>query len=154
MAAERPALFPAAELPALAGPPRDLSRVAQPTLVVLGHGECGTTRLLLPFVERMHRRRRAGTEVVLVLQDTPDDARALVGELGLSLPVLLDPEPWPLGRALAAQTVPLTMLLGAGGAIEESWPAFRRDDVERAAALLGAAPLLTAHDLAPALRPG
>jgi hypothetical protein len=148
-----PATFPAQALPALDGAARDLSRSEQPTLVVLGHGECETTRLLLRFVERIHRRRRAGTEVVLVLQDTPEDARALVRELGLSLPVLLDGEPWVLGAALRAQTVPLTLFVRAG-AIEEAWPAFRRVDVERAAALLGVSPVFTPGDDAPSLRPG
>ena len=149
-----PPRFPAMDVPALDGPPRDLSRVAQPTLVALGHGDCGTTRLLLPFLERVHRRRRPGTEVALLLQDTREEARALVRDLGLTLPVLLDREPWPLGRALGAETVPLTLLLGPGGAIEGSWIAFRREDIERAAAALGVAPLFTEDDVAPALRPG
>jgi hypothetical protein len=149
-----PTRFPAMDLPALDGPPRDFSQVERPTLVALGHGDCGTTRLLLPFVERVHRRRRPGTEVALLLQDTEEEARALVRDLGLTLPVLLDREPWPLGQALGARTVPLTLLLGPGGAIEGSWTAFRREDVERAAARLGVAPLFTETDVAPPLRPG
>ena len=154
MAHTPPAFFPSRPLAALSGAPRDLSRVARPTLVVLGHGGCETTRLLLPFVERMHRRRPPGSEVVLVLQDAPEEARALVDELDLTLPVFLDAEPWALGVALAAQTVPLTMFVGPGGAIERSWVAFRRADVESAAALVGVAPLFTPDDVAPALRPG
>ena len=154
MAAAPPARFPAVALPALAGEPRDLSRVQAATLVMLGHGECGTTRLLLPYLERIHRGRAAGTEVVAVLQDSPEDARALARELGLSLPVLLDPAPWPLGTALSVQTVPLTLLLRAGGAVELAFPAFRRDEVEQAASRLGVSPLFSARDVAPALRPG
>jgi hypothetical protein len=145
--------FPALTLPALDGPRRDLSRVPQPMLVVFGHAECETTRLLLPFAERIHRARGAGTEVVLVLQDTPEDARAAVRELALTLPVLLDPEPWALGMALGARTVPLTLFVRAG-VVEESWPAFRRADLERAAARVGVSPLFTPEDKAPALRPG
>ena len=148
------ATVPSRELPALDGEPRDLARPARPTLVVLGHGECETTRLLLPFVERIHRHRTPATEAVLVLQDEPEDARALVRELGLTLPVLLDRAPWEVGAALGAQTVPLTLVLAPGGAIEHVWPAFRRDDLERAAALFGVAPLFTAGDAAPAMRPG
>jgi hypothetical protein len=149
-----PARFPSVHVPALDGPSRDLSQVAQTTLLVLGHGDCDTTRLLLPFLQRIHGRRRAGTEVALLLQDNAEDARALVRELELTLPVLLDPEPWPVGTALAARTVPLTLLLGPGGVVQGSWAAFRRDEVERAAAHLGVAPLFTEHDVAPALRPG
>ena len=146
--------FPGLPLPTLDGPPRDLSRAGQRTLVVLGHGECATTRLLLPFVERIHAHRAPGTAVVVVLQDTAADARALAAELRLSMPVLLDEEPWTLGAALATEVVPLTMVVEPGGRIAESWPAFRRDDLERAAVLFGAAPLFTPDEQVPALRPG
>jgi hypothetical protein len=154
-AATPPRTFPALALPALDGAPRDLSQVAQKTLVCFGHGECSTTRLLLPYIERIHRGRPAGTEVVFVLQDTPRDARALAAQLGLSAPILLDAAPWALGRALRTDTVPLTLLVAPGGRIEQVWPAFRRIDVEEAAARLGAStPVFAPDDTAPALRPG
>lgn len=154
-AAATPARFPSLTLPALAGGARDLSRAAQPTLVSLGHGECATTRLLLPYVERLHRSRRPGTEVVVVLQDTPEDARALADELQITAPIVLDEEPWALGAALRTNMVPLTLFVAAGGRIEQAWPAFRRGDLEQAAALLGVRlPLFAPDDPAPALRPG
>ena len=153
MAEPVPSRFPSRALTGLTGPPRDLSRVARPTLVVLGHAECDTTRLLLPFAERIHRGRRAGTEVVVVLQDVAEEARALVRELRLRAPVLLDPPPYALGTALRARTVPLTMVV-RGGRVEETWPAFRRADLERAAELFGAAPLFRPEEDVPALRPG
>ena len=150
-----PAAFPPLALPALDGGVRVLSRPAGPTLVALGHGECATTRLLLPYLDRIHRRRAPGTEVVIVLQDTPDDARALVLELQISAPVLLDPEPWALGTALRATTVPVSLLVAPGGTIERAFPAFRRVDVEAAAARLGVqGPVFAAGDRAPALKPG
>jgi hypothetical protein len=153
--APAPDRFPALALPALAGGVRDLSRVLRPTLMSLGHGGCPTTRLLLPYVERIHRGRRAGTDVVVVLQDTPADARALAAELRLSAPILLDEEPYALGAALATATVPLSLVLGPGGRVERAWPAFRREDLEEAADLFGLpAPFFAADDPAPALRPG
>jgi peroxiredoxin len=150
-----PATLPALTLPRLDGGVRDLAQRAGSTLLTLGHSECGTTRLLLPYVERIQRRRRPGTEVIVVLQDTPDEARALAGELGLTVPILIDAEPWAFGAALGATTVPLTLLVEAAGRIERSWPAFRRTDVEEAAARLGIGPpFFPPDDTAPALRPG
>jgi hypothetical protein len=155
LSASRPRFLPALALPALAGGTSDLTRAAGPTLVTLGHGECPTTRLLLPYVERIRRGRRRGTEVVVVLQDTPEDARALAAELSLSAPILLDQEPYALSAALAADTVPLTLLVAPGGRIEREWPAFRRQDLEEVAALFGVPPpFFAADDRAPALRPG
>jgi hypothetical protein len=150
-----PAAFPALALTALEGPARDLSQGAQPTLVSLGHGDCSTTRLLLPYIDRIHRQRRPGTDVVIVLQDTAADARALVRRLKLSAPILLDDEPFALATALRVTTVPVTLLVAAGGRIERTWPAFRRADVEEIAGLLGVAtPVFAPDDPAPALRPG
>jgi hypothetical protein len=150
-----PAVLPALALPALDGGARDLSRAVQPALVSLGHGECATTRLLLPYVERLHRRRPAGTDVVVVLQDGTEDALALAKDLGLTAPILLDPEPWAFGAALRVATVPLTLLVAAGGRIERAWPAFRRADVEEMATRLGVpVPFLAPDDPAPLLRPG
>jgi hypothetical protein len=134
---------------------RSLSRVERPTLVCIGHHDCETTRLLLPFIDRIHRQASPGRDVLAVLQDAPEDARAVVRELGLTLPVLLDPEPWALGSALGLTTVPLTLAVEPGGAIARSWPAFRRADVAEAAELFGApAPFFLPTDQAPALRPG
>ena len=150
-----PAVFPSLTLPALAGGRRDLTRAQKPTLVAVGHGDCPTSRLLFRYAERLHRERRGETEVAVVLQDTPEDARAVVAALGITAPVLLDGEPWPLGRALALRTVPLTLLVAPGGRIERTWSAFRRADLEEAAALLGVPlPFFPPDDPAPALRPG
>jgi hypothetical protein len=150
-----PDVFPAVRLPALDGGERDLGALAGPTLVAFGHADCATTRLLLPYVERIHRRRPPGTEVVVVLQDEAADARALAQEMGLSAPILLDVEPWPLGVALGATTVPLMLLVGADRRIERTFAAFRRADVEEAASLLGAGlPVFAPGDAAPVLRPG
>lgn len=148
-----PERWPDLTLPALEGVGRELRSLTVPALVCVGHAECGTTRLLLPYLDRVHRDRPG--QVIAVLQDTPAEARALADELALSLPVLLDAEPWPLGAALGLSTVPLTLLVQPGGRIARGWPAFRRADVEAAAAAVGMArPVFRAGDDAPELRPG
>jgi hypothetical protein len=69
--------------------------------------------------------------------------------------VLLDREPWALGSALGLTTVPLTLIVEAGGPIAHWWQAFRRADIERAAELFGVpAPFFLPSDDAPVLRPG
>jgi hypothetical protein len=123
-------------------------------LVLIGHGDCQTTRLSIPYLDRIHRRRARG-EVRLVLQDDAEAARALVAELGLGLPVLLDEDPYPLAEALALVTVPTLFLLDGDGRIARASEAFSRADLEAVAERLGVAgPLFTAEDRAPAFRPG
>jgi len=149
--------FPRIPLPDLEGTSRSLVEAApgSRTLVAVGHSDCGTTRLVLPYLQRMWERRPTGTEVVLVLQDAADAARALLAELGLELPVRLEPDPYPLSRELGLTTVPTLLLVGPEGLIERASEGFQRADIEGLAARLGVpAPFFLAGDAAPALRPG
>jgi hypothetical protein len=151
------AALPQLELPSLDGEPRPLGRDLGlgPALVVLAHADCGTSRLALPFVDRLHRRRAHGTSVVAVLQEDAAGARALAVQLGLALPIVLDREPYDASRRLAVETVPTLYLVGAAGRVLSVHEGFRRDAFESLAAALGVpGPLFTAADDAPALRPG
>lgn len=123
-------------------------------LIAIGHSGCGTTRLALPYVDRLHRRRAPGTRVVAVLQDSSVDARALQEELRLALPLQLEPEPYPLTAALGLTIVPTLFLVGRDGRVTAVCEAFRRAALESLATRWGAAPLFETTDLAPALRPG
>jgi hypothetical protein len=152
-----PAPFPDVDLPGLDGRRRPISEAwaRGRALVVLGHGECGTTRLSLPFVDRIHRRREPRAGVLAVLQDDARDARMLVEELGLELPLRLEEDPYPLAARLGLITVPTFFLVSREGRIEAVREGFRRADFEDLAARLGVPPpFFLADDTAPALRPG
>lgn len=124
-------------------------------LVAVGHSDCATTRLVVPYLKRMQDRRAGGASVVLVLQDSPQAARAFLSELGADLPVRLEAEPYPLSAALGLGTVPTLFLVSPAGIIEHVCEGFQRAAVEDFAGRLGVkAPFFTAADKAPALRPG
>jgi hypothetical protein len=150
-------VFPSLTLADLAGGARLVSDLwaTGPALLVVGHSGCDTTRLTLPFVDRVHRRRAPGTGVAAVLQDEPGDARELKERLGLDLPVLLEPPPYLLARSLGLTTVPTLYQVSPAGRIEAAVEAFQRDGLEQAARRVGVAgPLFTAEDGAPVSRPG
>ena len=149
--------FPKVELPDLQGSSAPV--VARPpvgrTVVAVGHSDCGTTRLLVPYLKRMHGRRASGSSVVLVLQDGREKARAFLAELRVELPVRLEPEPYPLSRELRLETVPTLFLVGPTGLIEGRSEGFERAAIEDLALRLGVrAPFFLPADTAPALRPG
>jgi len=149
--------FPALSLPDAQGLSVALAGLwaAGPALVVLGHRDCKTTREALPHVDRVFRRCGSSSSVVAVLQDDAETARALVSQQGLALPVLLDPEPYALSRALALEVVPALFLVSPGGEIEELSEGFRRADLERIAARLGVeGPLFAADEKVHSFRPG
>ena len=152
-----PATFPAIALPDLEGHPRPLQGAwsGGRALILVGHGDCGTTRETLPYLDRIHRRCKAGATVVLVLQDDREAARALVNERSLDVPVRLEPDPYPLARALDLVAVPTLYLVEPGGGIDRVSIGLRRSDLEAFAARLGApGPLFTPEDRGREFRPG
>lgn len=152
-----PEAFPAIALPDLEGrlQPLEDAWAEGEALVLVGHLDCRTTRQVLPYVDRIHRRRRAGTRVVLVLQDDREAARAVVDELDLGVPVRLEPDPYPLARALGLGAVPTLYLVERGGRIERGSVGFSRADLQGFATRLGVrGPLFAPEDEAPELRPG
>jgi hypothetical protein len=149
--------FPAHSLPDLDGVqrPLTLSWSEGPALIVIGHRDCATSRLALPFVDRIYQRRPAGAFVVSVLQDEPAAARALMADLGLTLPVLLEPDPYPLSSELGLRAAPTLILVGADGLIARAAEGFSRADLEALSSAMGiVGPLFTPDDTAPPRRPG
>jgi hypothetical protein len=148
--------FPPWRLPDLQGVEQALARwwSRGTALVAFGHGDCATTRLALPFVDRLHRRKGAG-RVVVVLQDVPSEARALAEALDLQVPILLEADPYPLAAELELRTVPTLMLVDGEGRVAAASEGFRRDDLESFGARLGLdGPLFDAADRAPLQKPG
>jgi peroxiredoxin len=149
--------FPDFRLPDLAGEAHALSDAWQAgdALILIGHKNCKTTRQTLPYVDRIQQRRGSGASVLAVLQDGAEEARQVVQNLGLTLPIRLESDPYPLGHALDLATVPTLFLVQKGGAIERISEAFNRADLEAFAERLGVAgPLFVPADRAPAMKPG
>ena len=149
--------FPPHSLPDLEGQERPLAVAwaEGPALIVVGHRDCATTRLTLPFVDRIHARRPAGTSVLAVLQDDAAAARALMADLGLSLPVRLEADPYPLSAELKLRAAPTLLLVSPDGRIARVAEGFSRDELEAFSQALGIAePLFSPDDTAPPRRPG
>jgi hypothetical protein len=149
--------FPDQTLPDVDGVGRPLSSAweAGPALFLLGHRNCKTTRETLPWVDRIHKRRAAGSSVTAILQDDPETARELIGGAGLELPVRLEADPYPLAAALDLETVPTLFLVSPKGQIEGVSEALQRADLEAFAARLGVSgALFGPDDEVPALKPG
>jgi len=148
--------FPDASLPDLDGVVKPLRAAWSDgdALVLIGHGDCSTTRLALPFFERLHRRHTRGS-LLLVLQDGAAAARQLRAQLDLTLPIRLEPSPYALAAALCIEAVPTLLLVGRDGQIARVSEGFDREALESLAARMGSdGPLFTASDRAPSFRPG
>jgi hypothetical protein len=150
--------FPHLSLPDLEGAERPFvtAWAARPALFVFGHRDCITTRMTLPFVDRIHRRRPPDTSVIAILQDDAESARELCHDLELDLPVLLEADPYPVATEMDLRTVPTLMLVGKDGLIARTCEGFKRDELEAMARAIGmVGPLFTEADAGlPARRPG
>lgn len=149
--------FPSHSLPDLEGVQRPLSMTwaEGPALILIGHRDCATTRLTLPFVDRLHHSRPPGASVVAVLQDDPAAARALMADLGLAMPVLIEADPYPLSAELELRAAPTLILVGRDGLILRAAEGFSRIDLDGLAVAFGStAPLFSPTDTAPPRRPG
>jgi hypothetical protein len=150
--------FPHLSLPDLEGSERVFvtAWTARPAIFLIGHRDCVTTRMTLPFVDRIHRRRPADASVIVILQDEPDSARELRRDLDLALPVLVEADPFPVAAELGMRSVPTVFLVGTDGHIVRTSEGFRREDLEAMAQAIGmVGPLFTEADAGvPARRPG
>ena len=70
-----PFALPMAELqkPDGSATPSSALHAAGPTLVLIGHMNCKTSKQTLPFIDRIHKD---GGRAVAMLQDSPEDAAA------------------------------------------------------------------------------
>lgn len=125
-----------------------------PAALAIGHFECPTSRLALPFVERLRARAAAPARVALVVQEDEAGARALVAGLGLQAPPLCEADPYPLAEALGLRTVPTLLLIEPGGRVARVVEGFERTAYEAIAAALGVAVLFDESDGALKRRPG
>jgi hypothetical protein len=150
--------FPLLSLPDLEGTERPFvtAWAARPALFVFGHRDCVTTRMTLPFVDRIHRRRPADSSVIAILQDDAESVRELRRDLELDLPVRLEADPYPVAAEMDLRSVPTVMLVGTDGLIARTCEGFKRDELEAMARAMGmVGPLFTEADAGvPARRPG
>jgi hypothetical protein len=122
-----------------------------PTLVIVGHMNCKTTKQTLPFIDRIHKD---GGRAIAMLQDSPEDAAAGLAKLGLSLPYLCERNPYALSAAIGLVTVPTLLFIEADGTVALTSEAFRRPDIEAFAERLGAPKPVIANDTMPGFKPG
>jgi len=148
--------FPRVSLPGIDAPARPIAEVwsSGPALLLIGHSDCPVTRETLPYLDRIHRRRNRGTAMA-ILQDEVGEARDLVRELQLELPIRLESDPYTLSAAVDLLTVPTIFALNAEGEIAIVSEGLSRADLESLAGHLGTeGALFGPEDTVPALRPG
>ncbi len=142
------------------GHTRRLSEVARdgPTVLAFFKRSCATSRMALPFVERLHQQYPA-LQLLGISQDDAEETETLLAQVMLTFPVLLDSD-WKVSTEYDLFTVPSVFLLDATGRVARvnlGWNTEQYNGLaEDAARLLNVEPirLVRDEDKVPAFRPG
>jgi cytochrome c biogenesis protein CcmG/thiol:disulfide interchange protein DsbE len=121
----------APELPGERGSTRELPSDPRVTVVDFWASWCASCRTSLPALEALHRdHAQDGVRVVgVALDEDPEQAHALLRELGTSFGGVDDPTQW-LADRWSVRKIPLTFVLDRSGVVR--WVGRDMDAMERA----------------------
>jgi peroxiredoxin len=132
-----------------------------PVVVAFFKISCPVCQFTFPFLERLNLRY-SGNNVsfIAVSQDDARATRKFVAEFGVTFPVLLDEEDYPVSNAYGLTNVPTILLIDSQGTVKVSGTGFVKKDLESIAAELAErrkmtpAPLFRPEENVPANKPG
>lgn len=122
---------------------------------------CPVCQFTFPFLERLHQRYGSGGATFLAISQ--DDARAtksFASEYGVTFPIVLDDEGYPVSNAYGLTNVPTIFLIEPDGKVKVSSMGFDKKDLETIASQIAErkkialAPLFRPDEIVPANKPG
>ena len=133
-----------------------------PALLIFFKNSCPTCILAFPFLQRLYERvREAPLRFWGISQDGMEETRAFGSRHGVTFPLLPDGEGYPVSNACHLTNVPSLFLVEPDGRISRAAVGFSKAGMESLAAefgrrfrMPGIAPLFTAADEVPAVKPG
>ena len=122
---------------------------------------CPVCQFTFPFLERLYKRY--GGDGVTFLGISQDDARAtrnFAKEYGVTFPLAVDENGYPVSNAYGLTNVPTVFLIDTDGTVKVSCMGFDKKDLENIATHLAErkkislAPLFRSDEVVPANKPG
>ena len=122
---------------------------------------CPVCQFTFPFLERLYKLYGSGD--VSVLGISQDDARAtknFASEYGVTFPLLMDEDGYPVSNAYGLTNVPTIFLIDADGKVKVSSMGFDKKDLETIAHELAErrkmalTPFFRPDEVVPANKPG
>jgi peroxiredoxin len=122
---------------------------------------CPVCQFTFPFLERLYKRYGGdGVTFLGISQDDTRDTKAFAKDYGVTFPIALDEEGYPLSNAYGLTNVPTIFLIDTDGSVKVSCMGFVKKDLEAIASALATrrsmapAPLFRADESVPANKPG
>jgi peroxiredoxin len=121
-------LFPDAE-----GTEHDPRRAiaAGPLLLGIYKCSCASSKEMFPFLERLYTRYRdAGLTVLGVSQDSPNITRSFARRYGITFPLLIEGEEYPISRAFDIMATPTVFLVRPDGVVSYTTMGFLKPGLD------------------------
>src|SRR5215212_7901707 len=112
--------FPEGQFNDAEGQTRDLKRVAVggPLLLGIYKSSCASSKQMFPFLERLNERHAGdGLTVLGVSQDSANITRSFARRYGITFPLVLEGDDYPISRAFDIMATPTVFLIEPDGTV-------------------------------------
>jgi peroxiredoxin len=147
--------FPDRDFEDAEGQAHNLKHVLQNGPVLLGiyKSSCASSKQMFPFLERLHERHLGdGLTVLGVSQDSANITRSFARRYGITFPIVIEGEDYPISRAFDIMATPTVFLIDPVGTVAYTTMGFMKPaldalgDVVADAVGASHAPLVTSAD--------
>jgi peroxiredoxin len=121
---------------------------------------CPVCQFTFPFLQRLYKRYGDGAAFLGISQDDARSTKEFAKEYGVTFPVLIDTEGYPVSNAYGLTNVPTILFIDADGSVKVSCTGFERKALEDIARELSerrkmaVAPLFGNDEVIPDSKPG
>jgi cytochrome c biogenesis protein CcmG/thiol:disulfide interchange protein DsbE len=104
---------------------------AGPLLLGIYKSSCASSKQMFPFLERLHQRHAAsGLKVLGVSQDSENITRSFARRYGITFPILVEGEEFPISRAFEIMATPTIFLIEPDGNISYTTMGFLKPGLD------------------------
>ena len=121
---------------------------------------CPVCQFTFPFLERLHERYGDGAAILGISQDDARSTKEFAREYGLTFPMLIDEQGYPVSNVYGLTNVPTVFLIDTDGRVKVSSTGFERKALESIARELSErrkvalTPLFRMDEVIPDAKPG
>ena len=105
-----------------------------PVLLGIYKSSCQASKAMFPMLERLHQRYSGnGLQVLGVAQDSANVTQSFARRYGITFPILIDNDDYPISRAFDIMATPTVYLIQPDGTIAFTTMGFFKDQVNQLA---------------------
>ena len=98
------------------------------SLITFYKFSCPTCQLAMPYIQKIYEAYGDAFHFAAIAQDGPDKTEEFAKEYKLTLPILMDQEPYPVSRQYKLQSVPTIFLVSPDRTIRYAAEGFVKEE--------------------------